>query len=162
MKLAALLKAIAPVAVSGTLDRDVQAISYDSRHIVADALFVALPGEKVDGTQFINAAIDKAKKPQLSGPGFKVGDQQFQFPMPAFGTKDQAAKEAEDAKLATDRAAQDKGDKPYDPTSELIDRKLHGAPPKSKEQRRIEDHLTQSIEAGKDAGVAGVVRKRHE
>jgi UDP-N-acetylmuramoyl-L-alanyl-D-glutamate--2,6-diaminopimelate ligase len=59
VKLAPLLKAIAPVAVSGSLDRDVQAISYDSRHVVADALFVALPGEKVDGTEFINAAINK-------------------------------------------------------------------------------------------------------
>ena len=59
MKLEILLKAISPLAVTGAQDRDVTAICYDSRHVVEGSLFVALSGEKVDGAQFIDAAIDK-------------------------------------------------------------------------------------------------------
>ena len=59
MKLEILLKAISPLAVTGAQDRDVTAICYDSRHVVEGSLFVALSGEKVDGSQFIDAAFDK-------------------------------------------------------------------------------------------------------
>ncbi len=59
MNLQVLSKAIEPVAVSGSLDRDITAICYDSRRVVEGSLFVALSGEKVDGTQFIDAAIDR-------------------------------------------------------------------------------------------------------
>jgi len=59
MNLQVLHKAIEPVSVNGTLDRDITAICYDSRRVVEGALFVALPGEKTDGTQFIDAAIDR-------------------------------------------------------------------------------------------------------
>src|SRR5476651_283010 len=72
MNLELLIKAIQPVNVSGSLDRDITAISYDSRRVVEGALFVALPGEKADGTQFIDSAIDRgaaavvSEKPGLS------------------------------------------------------------------------------------------------
>ena len=59
MNLELLIKAIQPVNVSGPLDRDITAICYDSRRVIEGALFVALPGEKADGTQFIDAAIDR-------------------------------------------------------------------------------------------------------
>ena len=59
MKLDILLKSISPLAVTGAQDRDVTAISYDSRHVVEGSLFVALSGEKVDGAQYIDAAIAK-------------------------------------------------------------------------------------------------------
>ncbi len=59
MNLQSLIKAIQPVKVSGSLDRDITAICYDSRRVIEGALFVALPGEKTDGTQFIDAAIDR-------------------------------------------------------------------------------------------------------
>jgi UDP-N-acetylmuramoyl-L-alanyl-D-glutamate--2,6-diaminopimelate ligase len=59
VNLEALLKAISPLAITGVQDRDVTAIAYDSRHVVAGSLFVALSGEKVDGSQYIDAAIDK-------------------------------------------------------------------------------------------------------
>ena len=59
MNLQVLLKAIQPVKISGSLDRDITAICYDSRKVVEGALFVALPGEKADGTQFIDSAIDR-------------------------------------------------------------------------------------------------------
>jgi UDP-N-acetylmuramoyl-L-alanyl-D-glutamate--2,6-diaminopimelate ligase len=59
MNLELLIKAIQPVNVSGSLDRDITAICYDSRRVIEGALFVALPGEKTDGTQFIDSAIDR-------------------------------------------------------------------------------------------------------
>jgi UDP-N-acetylmuramoyl-L-alanyl-D-glutamate--2,6-diaminopimelate ligase len=59
MNLQSLSTAIETVSVVGTLDRDVTSICYDSRHAVAGCLFVALPGEKVDGAQFIDTAIDR-------------------------------------------------------------------------------------------------------
>ena len=59
MNLELLIKAIQPVSVSGSLDRDITAICYDSRRVTEGALFVALPGEKADGTQFIDSAIDR-------------------------------------------------------------------------------------------------------
>ena len=59
MNLQNLIKAIQPVKVSGSLDRDITAICCDSRKVVEGALFVALPGEKADGAQFIDSAIDR-------------------------------------------------------------------------------------------------------
>jgi len=59
MNLELLIKAVRPVNVSGPLDRDITAICYDSRRVIEGALFVALPGEKADGTQFIDSAIDR-------------------------------------------------------------------------------------------------------
>lgn len=59
MNLEILLKAISPLAITGVQDRDITGITYDSRHVAEGSLFVALPGEKVDGSQFIDAAIDK-------------------------------------------------------------------------------------------------------
>ena len=59
MNLELLIKAVRPVKISGPLDRDITAICYDSRRVIEGALFVALPGEKEDGTQFIDAAIDR-------------------------------------------------------------------------------------------------------
>ena len=59
MNLEILSKAINPVAITGELDRDITAICYDSRRANAGSLFVALPGEKTDGTQFVDAAIDR-------------------------------------------------------------------------------------------------------
>ena len=56
MNLEILSKAINPVAITGELDRDITAICYDSRRANAGSLFVALPGEKTDGTQFVDAA----------------------------------------------------------------------------------------------------------
>ena len=59
MNLDTLIKAIAPVHVAGATERDVTAVCYDSRKAAAGSLFVALPGEKADGSQFIDQAIDR-------------------------------------------------------------------------------------------------------
>lgn len=58
MRLEQLIKAIQPVKVQGALDREIRAIACDSRRVGPGTLFVALKGEKVDGAQFIPAAIN--------------------------------------------------------------------------------------------------------
>lgn len=72
MKLEVLAKAIEPLSITGSLDRNISAICYDSRSVIEDALFVALPGERSDGNEFADAAIDKgaaavvSEKPALA------------------------------------------------------------------------------------------------
>ena len=57
MKLDALLSNIASIKIDGPLDREITAIAYDSRRVKPGTLFVALRGEKVDGSQFVEQAI---------------------------------------------------------------------------------------------------------
>ena len=45
--------------VVGPVDRQVESIAYDSRRVQKNGLFVALRGEKNDGHQFIDQAIEK-------------------------------------------------------------------------------------------------------
>jgi UDP-N-acetylmuramoyl-L-alanyl-D-glutamate--2,6-diaminopimelate ligase len=59
MQLKVLARAIAPSRVIGPLDREVESIAYDSRRAQRDSLFVALRGEKSDGHNFIDQAIEK-------------------------------------------------------------------------------------------------------
>ncbi|MGI9086697.1 MAG: UDP-N-acetylmuramoyl-L-alanyl-D-glutamate--2,6-diaminopimelate ligase [Chthoniobacterales bacterium] len=59
MLLKNLLTAIEPRAVLGAVDRPVESVAYDSRRVQKNALFVALRGEKSDGHQFIDQAIEK-------------------------------------------------------------------------------------------------------
>ena len=58
MQLKILAAAIAPRRVIGPLDRSVESIAYDSRRVGKNCLFVALTGEKNDGHQFIDQAIE--------------------------------------------------------------------------------------------------------
>ncbi len=57
MKLETLLSNIAAIKVDGPLDREITALAYDSRRVKPGSLFVALRGEKVDGSQFVEQAI---------------------------------------------------------------------------------------------------------
>jgi UDP-N-acetylmuramoyl-L-alanyl-D-glutamate--2,6-diaminopimelate ligase len=59
MLLKTLLPAISARAVVGPFDRPVENIAYDSRRVQANGLFVALRGEKSDGHQFIDQAIER-------------------------------------------------------------------------------------------------------
>ncbi len=44
--------------VTGTLDRNIESIAYDSRKVEPEGLFVAMPGHHHDGSQFIGQAIE--------------------------------------------------------------------------------------------------------
>lgn len=59
MQLKTLAPAVSPRQIFGTLDRVVEGIAYDSRRVQRNFLFVALRGEKSDGHQFIEQAIEK-------------------------------------------------------------------------------------------------------
>src|SRR5258708_14968384 len=59
MQLKVLAHALAPHRVIGTLDREVESIAYDSRRVQSSALFVAIRGEKSDGHQFVDQAIEQ-------------------------------------------------------------------------------------------------------
>src|SRR5256885_9133029 len=59
MQLKTLLTALPVREIIGPVDRAVESIAYDSRRVQRDGLFVALRGEKSDGHDFIDAAIEK-------------------------------------------------------------------------------------------------------
>lgn len=57
MKLETLLNNVATINVEGSTDREVSSIAYDSRRVKEGSVFVALKGENVNGSQFVDAAI---------------------------------------------------------------------------------------------------------
>src|SRR5439155_8791966 len=59
MQLKVLARAIAPRRLIGSLDREVESIAYDSRRVQGNTLFVAICGEKSDGHQFVDQAIEQ-------------------------------------------------------------------------------------------------------
>src|SRR6266446_563135 len=59
MQLKTLLAAISVRQIIGPPDRSVESIAYDSRRVQRNGLFVALRGEKFDGNDFIEQAIEK-------------------------------------------------------------------------------------------------------
>src|SRR5581483_6714927 len=59
MQLKTLLAATTVREIIGPVDRAVESIAYDSRRVQRDGLFVALRGEKSDGHDFIEQAIEK-------------------------------------------------------------------------------------------------------
>src|SRR5438067_53783 len=59
MQLKILAAAIFPREIIGPLDRVVEGIAYHSRSVQKNFLFVALRGEKTDGHQFIDQAIER-------------------------------------------------------------------------------------------------------
>src|ERR1044072_9064677 len=59
MQLKTLVAALSPRQINGPLNRVVESIEYDSRRVQRNGLFVALRGEKSDGHQFIDQAVEK-------------------------------------------------------------------------------------------------------
>ncbi len=59
MQLQELIQGIAPIGVEGSLDREVSGIACDSRRVFPGMMFVAVPGRRTDGHDFICSAIDR-------------------------------------------------------------------------------------------------------
>ena len=59
MKLAHLLKDIAPLKVVGDLNFEIRNLIFDSRKVQSGDIFFAIRGTQVDGHQFINKALEK-------------------------------------------------------------------------------------------------------
>lgn len=57
MKLSEVISQIRVKSVSGSLDTEVTGVCHDSRKAEGGKLFCALPGEKVDGNDFVEAAV---------------------------------------------------------------------------------------------------------
>jgi UDP-N-acetylmuramoyl-L-alanyl-D-glutamate--2,6-diaminopimelate ligase len=73
MQLKTLLTAISVRQIIGPPDRSVESIAYDSRRVQRNGLFVALRGEKFDGHDFIEQAIEK-------GASVIVADREQKYP----------------------------------------------------------------------------------
>ncbi len=59
IQLKQLVDALATVKVEGPVDREIAGISYDSRRVTPGMVFVAIPGQRTDGHEFISTAIDR-------------------------------------------------------------------------------------------------------
>ena len=59
MKLKRLIESLKGATVEGALERDITGIAYDSRRVTPGMLFVAIPGQKTDGHEFISNAVDR-------------------------------------------------------------------------------------------------------
>ncbi|MEI8342151.1 MAG: UDP-N-acetylmuramoyl-L-alanyl-D-glutamate--2,6-diaminopimelate ligase [Verrucomicrobiota bacterium] len=67
MQLKTLLAQVKPLQVSGPVDREITSISYDSRRVKKDGLFIALRGENTDGSAFVEQAISQGAVAVVSG-----------------------------------------------------------------------------------------------
>ena len=73
MKLSELLKSIEVLSVSGDANVEVTGVVYDSRQVTPGALFAAVPGEHVDGADFISDAVSRGAVAVVAECGFDPG-----------------------------------------------------------------------------------------
>src|SRR5437773_1126213 len=59
MQLKELLNALQTVKTEGVVDREIAGIAYDSRRVTPGMVFVAVPGQKTDGHDFILDAVER-------------------------------------------------------------------------------------------------------
>lgn len=59
MHLKQLLHPLPTASVDGTIEREIAGIAYDSRRVGPGRVFVAIPGQNVDGHDYIDSAIEK-------------------------------------------------------------------------------------------------------
>lgn len=59
MLLSQIIAQVRTLHVEGALDREVTGITYDSRRVTPGMLFVAVPGQHVDGHDFVLSAVDR-------------------------------------------------------------------------------------------------------
>ena len=79
MKLKTLLRGLQGIRVKGDPSTEISDLAYDSRKVIPGALFFALPGEHVDGLEFVGEALQRGAHgivlPQgapIAGPGVVV------------------------------------------------------------------------------------------
>ncbi len=59
MRIKDLIPHLPGVQVEGPTDREISTMTYDSRRVTPGTLFVAVPGQRVDGGEFMAAAVDR-------------------------------------------------------------------------------------------------------
>jgi len=140
MRLGALIEGIAS-ARSGATAREVLAVTHDSRRVAPGAVFVAVPGEKLDGRAFIPEAISR-------GAIAVVGQGLPEVPPPV------AAVEVPDVRIALGRlAARFHGD----PSRDLLVIGITGTNGKTTTAALVESVLRES---GRRVGMIGTVGYR--
>src|SRR5512137_179024 len=59
MQLQELVNSLPALRIEGSLEREVTGLAYDSRRVLPGMVFVAVPGRRTDGHEFVNEAIDR-------------------------------------------------------------------------------------------------------
>lgn len=59
MQLKQLVNHVPALSIEGSLEREIQGLTYDSRRVTSGMVFVAIPGHNVDGHDFIDSAVDR-------------------------------------------------------------------------------------------------------
>jgi len=59
MQLQELVNSLGALRIEGSLEREVTGLAYDSRRVLPGMVFVAVPGRRTDGHEFVNEAIDR-------------------------------------------------------------------------------------------------------
>jgi UDP-N-acetylmuramoyl-L-alanyl-D-glutamate--2,6-diaminopimelate ligase len=59
MQLRQLIQNLPDATVEGSVDREVAGITYDSRRVTPGMVFIAIPGQHVDGHEFIGTAVER-------------------------------------------------------------------------------------------------------
>ncbi len=59
MQLKELVEQLPDASIEGPLDREVAGLAYDSRRVTPGMVFIAMPGQRADGHEFIGAAIER-------------------------------------------------------------------------------------------------------
>jgi UDP-N-acetylmuramoyl-L-alanyl-D-glutamate--2,6-diaminopimelate ligase len=75
MNLGQLLESVETVEVNGLLDVEIEGLAYDSRQVKPNWIFVAVPGHKKDGSEFITEALSKGAVAVVSENQFELGAQ---------------------------------------------------------------------------------------
>ena len=77
MRLKDLIREIAPRALRGSLETEIRGIAADSREVKEGDLFVAVPGLKRDGADFISEALDRKAAGLVVREFFRVVDEKI-------------------------------------------------------------------------------------
>ncbi|MEE9367862.1 MAG: UDP-N-acetylmuramoyl-L-alanyl-D-glutamate--2,6-diaminopimelate ligase [Pontiella sp.] len=73
MRLNQLLNSIESLGITGTLDPEITGMAYNSGRVNPGGLFVAVPGHKVDGSEFITEALSKGAVAVVSETQLDLG-----------------------------------------------------------------------------------------
>ena len=80
MELDALIRALAPINVTGSASVDIRDLAYDTRHVGEGALFFCVPGSRVDGHDLAWEAIERGAAAVVVERPLEVGVPQLLVP----------------------------------------------------------------------------------
>jgi UDP-N-acetylmuramoyl-L-alanyl-D-glutamate--2,6-diaminopimelate ligase len=90
--LAQLMKGFPYQNVLGSMEKEIQSVAFDSRQVEAGSLFIAIPGDKVDGSRFISDALNRGATAVITQVPLD--------PLSSFGSSDVTVIKVEDCRHA--------------------------------------------------------------